>query len=119
MKLVDVRHIEDCFDGSYMYEVLFDTDVEPAFIEALGTEGQLQYHRTFARPFFKAIFEGRFTIKGVQGNRTVRVLTYDKDLDPVLEYLRQVTATSEYVTSGAGSQDVGHDTDVTESNICS
>ncbi len=100
MKIIDVRHIEDCFDGSYMYEVLFDTDVEPSYIEALGIEGQLQYHRNFARPFFKAVFEGRFTLKGVQGNRTVRVLVYDRNLDPVLEYLRRIAATSEYATSG-------------------
>ena len=27
MKIIDVRHIEDCFDGSYMYEILFDADI--------------------------------------------------------------------------------------------
>lgn len=118
MKIVDTRHIEDCFDGSYMYEVLFDADIEPAFIETLATECRLQYHRDFARPFFKAFFEDRFTLKGVQGNRTIRVLSYQKDLEPILMYLRHVMATFEYAPSGTGGQRTMQDRDVAESNIC-
>ena len=119
MRIIDVRHIEDCFDGSYMYEILFDADVTPVFIQSLGTEGQLQYHRSFARPFFKAVFKDRFTLKGVEGNRTVRVLSYEKDLEPTLECLRQLITVSECTTRGAGGEGKGDNRDVAESNVLS
>ena len=117
MKIADVRHIEDCFDGSYIHEILFDDDIGPAFIQCLGTEGQLQYHRTFARPFFKAVFKDRFTLKGVEGNRTVRVLSYEKDLALILEYLRRLIATSENSISGAGCEGRRQGMEATKSHI--
>ncbi len=116
MKIVDVRHIEDCFDGSYIHEILFDADIAPAFIESLGTEGQLQYHRSFARPFFKAVFKDRFTLKGVEGNRTVRILSYEKDLEPTLECLRQLMTICEYAPCGAGCEGEKQGKDVVEHN---
>jgi hypothetical protein len=118
MKIADVRHIEDCFDGSYIHEILFDADITAAFIRSLGTEGRLQYHRSFARPFFKAVFADRFTLKGVEGNRTVRVLSYEKNLERTLEYLRQLIAVSENLTCGAGCASAMQGTDATKGNIC-
>ncbi len=117
MKIADIRHIEDCFDGSYIHEILFDDDIRPAFIQSLGTEGQLQYHQSFARPFFKAVFKDRFTLKGVEGNRTIRVLSYEKDLDPILEYLRRLIATSESLTCGAGCEGRRQGMEATKSHI--
>jgi len=118
MKIAGVRHIEDCFDGSYIHEILFDADITSTFIQSLGTEGCLQYHRSFARPFFKAVFTDRFTLKGVEGNRTVRVLSYEKDLTRTLEYLEQLIAVSEETTYGAGCAGAMRSTDATKDNIC-
>ena len=118
MKIAGVRHIEDCFDVSYIHEILFDTDITPAFIESLGTEGKLQYHRSFARPFFKAVIADRFTIKGVEGNRTVRVLSYEKNLERTLDHLSQLIAVSESSTYGAGCEGAVQDTDVAKGNNC-
>lgn len=118
MKIIDVRHIEDCFDGSFMYEILFDTDVAPAFIQSLGIEGQLQYFPSFTRPFFKAVFENRFTVKGVEGNRSVRILSYAKDLEPTLECLRRLITLSEGAACEAGGEDARQEKEVVESNIC-
>jgi len=117
MKIVDVRHIEDCFDGSFIHEVLFDADIAPAFIRALGAEGILHYHRDFARPFFRVILKGRFTIKGVEGNRTVRVLSYDRDLEPTLGYVRHAIERSADAMSGSGRADRRKDREGTENTI--
>lgn len=117
MKIAEVRHIEDCFDGSYLYEILFDTEITPAFIQSLGTEGRLQYHRDFARPFFKATFDGCFTIKGVEGNKTARILAYDKNLEPTLDHIRRLIPTCAYIRPAAGCTGTEQDTDGTENYI--
>lgn len=118
MNIVDVRHIEDCFDGSYLYEILFDTEITSTFIEALGTEGRLQYHRDFARPFFKAVFNGRFTIKGVEGNTSVRLLAFDKNLAPTLDCIRHFSRQGSHGLPQAGGNGAEHDTDARANNLC-
>jgi len=118
MKITGVRHIEDCFDGSYVHEILFDADITSTFIESLGTEGKLQYYRSFARPFFKAVLADRFTIKGVEGNRTIRVLSYEENLERTLDHLNQLIAVSEGSAYGAGCEDAMQGTDAAKGNNC-
>lgn len=76
MKITDITHIEDCFDGSFIKEFHFDQPITAAFIQHLGQFGQLTYFPKFARPFFKVIFEGDFYLKGVEGNQTARALLW-------------------------------------------
>ena len=78
MNVVAIQDIEDCFDGSYIKELLFDEPLPKEFIESLGTLGRLQYFPDFARPFFKVIVPKIAEFKGVQGNCTMRVLLYNQ-----------------------------------------
>lgn len=73
MKIIDVKHVEDCFDGSLIKELLLDTEISMALISALGEGGDVQYFGHFARPFFKIRAEGLFDLKGIEGCRTMRV----------------------------------------------
>jgi len=92
MKIAKVKHIEDCFDGSYIHEILFDTEITCDAIKALGCMGDLQYYPYFARPFFKIIVDKRFSLKGVEGNRTMRILSYEKDMDSTLKSISDAIA---------------------------
>lgn len=74
MKIIEIRHIEDCFDGSYIKEIIFDQQIDYKFIESLKNIGDLAYYQDFARPFFKLELKNTLTIKGVEGNYTIRVL---------------------------------------------
>jgi len=74
MKIIDVKHIEDCFDGSFIKELLFDESISESFIKSIGKFGKLSYFKDFARPFYKIVFRDNFYIKGVEGNNTARVL---------------------------------------------
>ena len=73
MKVVDVKHVEDCFDGSLIKELLLDSEITKELIFALGEGGTVQYFGHFARPFFKIRVEGLYDLKGIEGNRTMRV----------------------------------------------
>ena len=73
MPVVDIKNVEDCFDGTSIREVLLSFEITKAQIFALGKEGKLQYFADFARPFFKIRVEGRYDLKGIEGNNTIRV----------------------------------------------
>jgi hypothetical protein len=77
MKILDIKHIEDCFDGSVIQEILFTRPISKEFIFFLGKTGKLHYLDTFARPFFKVITEN-YEFKGVEGNHTIRIILKNK-----------------------------------------
>ena len=92
MKIIEIREIEDCFDQSIMKEILLDQVIQKDFIESLGTAGSLEYFPTFARPFFKLEVSGKYIVKGIEGNRSVRIILgrkapvqYLKDFEKFLE----------------------------------
>jgi hypothetical protein len=73
MKVEALTHVEDCFDGSHIKELVFAECIQKNHIQRLGKRGYLQYFEHFARPFFKIRIEGKCDLKGVEGNRTMRV----------------------------------------------
>jgi len=90
MKIIKIKHIEDCFDGSYIKELLFDDAVNREFILQLGQKGDLNYLEDFSRPFFKVMFRDDFYLKGVQGNYSVRVFLRDqKDIEHIQYLLKE------------------------------
>ena len=74
MKIIAMRHLEDCFDGSFIKEIVFDEPISKDFVFYLGKVGKFQYFDTFARPFFKVIHQGHYEFKGVEGNRAIRMI---------------------------------------------
>ena len=73
MNVVAVRHVENCFDGSFIKELLLSDAVSERFIRALAQNGRLQYFPEFARPFYKVRAAGKFDVKGIGGNTAMRV----------------------------------------------
>ncbi|HSV98988.1 MAG TPA: hypothetical protein VLI39_02375 [Sedimentisphaerales bacterium] len=100
MKIVDVKHIEDCFDGSYLHELLFDSEITRDFILGLRSAAEVQYYPDFARPFFKATVPGRFTLKGIEGNQTARVISYDASIQRTVDDLRSLLAAMDNTEAG-------------------
>ncbi len=72
MKILDIKHIEDCFDGSFIQEIVFNEPISKNFIFSLGKIGKLYYLGTLPRPFFKIIMRN-YEFKGVEGNPAVRM----------------------------------------------
>jgi hypothetical protein len=88
MKVVKIKHVEDCFDGSFIKEVLFDEIVTSDFIHHLRKTGELQYFPTFARPFYKLDAWGEYILKGVEGNNTARLILDRKNIEKSLSHFR-------------------------------
>jgi hypothetical protein len=92
MKIISVKKLEDCFDGSLISEVQLDMPISHEFIESLCSKasGKCQYLKEFARPFFKADFIDLFMIEGIMGATTARVVIYRKNSDKELRSLKEI-----------------------------
>ncbi len=73
MKVNEVKHVEDCFDGSLIKELLLSEGITKELIYKLGSKGDVQYFAHFARPFFKIRVAGLYDMKGIEGNKSMRV----------------------------------------------
>lgn len=88
MNIDQVVDVEDCFDGSFIKEVLFDDLITERFIRYLGETGELQYYRSFARPYFRVESPRKFILMGVEGNRSLRIVLYRGGIQESLEWFR-------------------------------
>lgn len=73
MKVIKIKHVEDCFDGSLIKELLLSEEITEEFIYKLGVSGEIQYFPHFARPFFKIRVNCIYDLKGIVGNTTLRI----------------------------------------------
>jgi hypothetical protein len=88
MNIEEIKHLEDCFDGSFIKEIMLSEPISRDFILYLGQEGTLQYFATFARPFFKIVKQRHYELKGVEGDQSIRILLKD-DPEETLQHLKQ------------------------------
>jgi hypothetical protein len=80
MKDFESRKVEDCFDGSRVYEYrLTQSTIDEAFIKSLATLGQLEYFPKFPRPFFRVRSQDGLQLKGVQNEQTFQVILPGKE----------------------------------------
>ncbi len=73
MKIVQMKKLEDCFDGSTIYEYQFDGLWTYERIRQLADLGELNYYKDFPKPFFKLNGHRGMQIKGVEGESSFTV----------------------------------------------
>jgi hypothetical protein len=88
MKIIDIKDLEDCFDGSLIKEFLFNEPVSKDFIKYFGKLGKLEYFPDFARPFYRIDRENKFVIKGVEGNKTARITIASRIFQEMLKEIK-------------------------------
>jgi hypothetical protein len=74
MKIVNIKKLEDCIDGSMIFMYSFDEKIHESLMKKLGEKGNLQYHPEFPRPFFKIITADKVQVKGIIGDDNFEVL---------------------------------------------
>ena len=92
MEVIEVKHVEDCFDDSSIYELLLDADISKEWIFAVGEGGHVQYFDNFAKPFFKIRVDGMYDLKGIQGTRTIRVHLKSRQDFTLDDFLAKITS---------------------------
>ena len=74
MELINIKKIEDCFDGSVIFEYFFNEEIKEKFMKKLSEKGKLDYYPEFPRPFFKIITSDGLQIKGIIGDASLQVI---------------------------------------------
>ncbi len=75
------KKIEDCFDGSRIFEYQFESEIDSVFITKLGRLGKLEYFKDFPRPFFRIITAKGNQFKGVEGEKSFKAIFTRSDLE--------------------------------------
>jgi hypothetical protein len=73
MKLIEVRKVEDCFDGGLRLEYRFAGEIAESFMRRLAANSRLDFFPDFPKPFFKIFREDGLQIKGILGDSDVEV----------------------------------------------
>lgn len=74
MKLVNIKKLEDCIDGSMIFMYSFNEKIHETLMKKLGEKGKLQYYPEFPRPFFKIITADGIQVKGIIGDDNFEVV---------------------------------------------
>lgn len=87
MKIIHIKKVEDCLEGKFVWDILFDQSVTMGFIGHLGSLGKLIYHEFKPGTFWNLIVKGRYTLKGSIGNLSARLLLPSEDFEATLNEL--------------------------------
>jgi len=74
LKITKVKDIENCFDGSFIKEIIFSDEITKDFIFFMRKNADLKYYPEFSRPFFKINIPDLFELKGVENNKSIRIV---------------------------------------------
>lgn len=71
-RVIEIRELEDCFDGSFMKEVEIDEPLSEKIMHRMAQDANLDYYQNFPRPYFRIEKNGVFVVQGIIGNRIFR-----------------------------------------------
>jgi len=79
--IVKCNKVENCFEGDFIINCIFDTAWTKGSIYALKALGQLRYYDSFPKPMFQLISGNGIIVKGVQGLGECKVIYNRKSTD--------------------------------------
>ena len=87
MKIIREYYSEDCFDGNFIKEYELDEAVSREWILSLKPFGRLTYLSSLENPFYSFDKKYFFTIKGIQGERKIKVIFRRNNMDITMPFL--------------------------------
>ena len=89
MKILDRCKLEDCFDGSAVYQYEFADLWDAPRIRALARLGKLDYYADFPRPLFRVASPSGLFIKGLAGTNLCRVIFPGTNREEVVRHFEE------------------------------
>lgn len=84
MKVIRIKNINDCFESSNVRDAILDKPITKKLIDYLGRLGKLVYETSLAKPYFKVIVRAKYSFKGSEGNKTIRILLPENAGDEIV-----------------------------------
>lgn len=92
MRIERFEKLEDCFDGSAVFAVHFDAPWGREDILRLETLGELDFFPDFPRPFFRLRGAHGMQAKGVEGERSCRLILPRRERDAIRQSFESLFA---------------------------
>lgn len=83
MELVEIRELEDCFDGGLKLEYRFSAPIGDEFMRRMAAGSRLDFFPEFPRPFFKIFHGDGIQIKGVLGDSCLEAYFPRADMERI------------------------------------
>ena len=90
MRIVSEAGSEDCFDGTLIKDYVLDASVSTGFVECLRNFGEVTFLSSLKKPFYSVDVEYLFTIKGLLGEKRMKVIYRKGALADSLGFLHQL-----------------------------
>ena len=74
MKLINIKKLEDCLEGSMIFMYSVNNKITETLMRTLAEKGKLQYYPEFPKPFFKIITVDGVQVKGIIGDDNFEVV---------------------------------------------
>jgi len=88
--VIEIRELENCFDGSFMKEVEIDEPLNLNIMNRMAQDARLKYYPHFPRPYFRIERDGAFILQGVIGNKTFRATLSPRNVEEAEIILRNL-----------------------------
>ena len=82
--------VEDCFDGSMIYEITLYQSINTSFIAFLDNKGNLDYYKDFPKPLFRLEVPGICQLTGCLGADTIRAVLYRDNVERNFSWLKNL-----------------------------
>ncbi|MFH0862410.1 MAG: hypothetical protein V1875_05195 [Candidatus Altiarchaeota archaeon] len=90
MRILKEADSENCFDGGLIMEYLLDCPVTEGFVKYLRAFGEVTVLDDIRKPFFTLDKEYFFSIKGIIGESSIRVIYRPKNSGRKEEFLKSM-----------------------------
>ena len=87
MNIVEEIHSEDCFDGNFIKEYTLNATITKEWIEFLKDFGELTLLDSLDKPFFSFDKKYFFTIKGLIGEKKIKVIFRRNNMEKTIDFL--------------------------------
>ena len=93
MKVLKVKKVEDCLEATNVRDIILSRQMDKRFIFYLGQLGKLVYNDNFDKPFFSIIVRGKYTLKGAETNKIIRVMLPEEAGDEMIPGIKNFIET--------------------------
>ncbi len=81
--------LDDCFNDTTLFDFIFLTELDDEVIRALDALGDLEYYDKFPKPFFKLQKDHYYSIKGIRGEKSMRISLFPENKFEALRILTE------------------------------
>ncbi len=74
MQILNIKTIEGCLEGTNVKDIIWSEPISREFLSYLASLGKIILNEGSGKPFYKIIVRGQYSIKGVVGANSSRII---------------------------------------------